>query len=215
MKLKKVFCAALGCAMLMQNISAFAYDTSPVCLFTKHREFASQYEYKEGDELIPLYMFYPQCSYTSGIEPLPNGKFFELPATYLDEGAIASGDFDYKPYCATKLWINGKQSDYSCSMHKSKILVPVWTFKDLGCDVTFDENTYVATIKKGDKTLEILPYLIGMRLNGADGFYIPLSPCARFSGNTLMVPLRLIADVLGFDTDYISEIDTVDVSVID
>ena len=53
-------------------------------------------------------------------------------------------------------------------------------FKEVGCDVSYDENTWVATLKKGETVLEIMPNLIGMRKNQANGFYVPLEVCARF-----------------------------------
>ena len=81
--------------------------------------------------------------------------------------------------------------------------MPVYVFAEVGCNVDLDENTYVATLEKDDTTLEILPNLIGMRKNRADGYYVPLEVCARFVDDVLYVPVRAVADEFGLSVDWI------------
>ena len=68
----------------------------------------------------------------------------------------------------------------------------------------FNKDTYVAAISKGDTTLEIIPNIIGMRKNQAEGYWVPLEVCARFVNDTLYVPLDAVAKEFG----YISEINS-------
>ncbi len=90
--------------------------------------------------------------------------------------------------------------------------MPAEVFKEVGCEVDYDENTYVATIRKGETVLEILPNLIGMRKNQADGYYVPLEVCARLIDNTLYVPVRAVANEFGISVFWDGETNTVSIS---
>lgn len=72
----------------------------------------------------------------------------------------------------------------------------------MGCQVEWDADAFVATISHGDNVLEIVPYLIGMRKNRAEGYYVPISGCARFIDGVLYVPARAVAEELGMTVDY-------------
>ena len=54
--------------------------------------------------------------------------------------------------------------------------------------------------------------MIGMRINQADGYYIPLVPCARIVNDILYVPLRAVAEELGFYVDWNKMTNTATVS---
>ena len=55
------------------------------------------------------------------------------------------------------------------AVFNSKVLIPYDVFKLVGCEVLFNKDTYVTTISKNDTTLEIIPNIIGMRKNQAEG----------------------------------------------
>lgn len=81
-----------------------------------------------------------------------------------------------------------------CVIFNDRVLVPADVFKETGCDVTFDENTYVITVSKDGTVLELLPNLIGMIKNRQEGFYVPLEVCARFIDDIPYVPVRAVAN---------------------
>lgn len=74
-----------------------------------------------------------------------------------------------------------------------------------GCDVLFNKDTYVATISNNSTTLEIIPNIIGMRKNQAEGYWVPLEICARFINNNLYVPLDTVAKELGYTAESNSD----------
>ena len=203
MRLKKEISVFVGVVLLLQGISAFAYDASPDTISEKVHAFARQYVYKEGDSEKSLEL-YPEDNYTSGIETLPDGTMYECPLLYLDEHAGIYNGYDFK-IGETKLIVNGSRNEYTnrCASYREKLLAPLNVFKEVGCEVDFNEDTYVATIAKNDVVLEILPYLLGMRKNRAEGFYVPLISCARFIDDELYVPVEAIADE--FDISFSSD----------
>lgn len=183
------------CVILFQEAIAFAYDTSPKTLIEKHHTFASQYDYYEGDE-DKTFGAYPEIvNYASGIEYRPDGSEYECPAIYIDAHAMFFDDFKLEQKTVT-FKINGAEnpSYNKCVIFNDRVLVPAAVFKETGCDVSFDENTYVITISKDGTILELLPNLIGMRKNQQNGFYVPLEVCARFIDDVPYVPVRAIAN---------------------
>ena len=202
MKKKFIIFLAL-CAAAMQGMNAFAYDTSTQTLRQKHTEFAMQYEYHEGDS-DKSFALYPGILYTSGIERTADGFIYECPAIYVDEHAAYAGSYSLEKGKA-KFILNGKENPYTdqCILYNDRLLVPVYVFAEVGCNVDLNENTYVATLEKDNTTLEILPNLIGMRKNRADGYYVPLVVCARFVDDVLYVPVRAVADEFGLSVDWI------------
>lgn len=183
-------------------------DTSRDYINELAQSFASQYPYKEGDT-EKSFELYPDVLYTSGLEKTSEGVVYECPAIYDDNmayelvngierlsGNIEIGDLVYNIEYAT---------------FNSKILVPLDTFRLLDCEAYCDNNKYVATIKKDDVILEILPNVIGMRKNQADGYWVPLEICARFIDDTLYVPLEAVAKEFGIDTEINLETHTISV----
>lgn len=203
MKAKKIISVVLGCCMLAQGICAFAYsDISTGTIRKKQLAFASRYSYHEGD-FDKSFNTYPGILYTSGIEYRADGAVYECPAIYVDEHAMYFNDYSLQKGEA-KFIINGMMSQYfdQCVLYNSRLLVPVNAFSAVGCDVVTDADSYVTTISKGGVILEILPNLIGMRKNQADGFYVPLEVCARIIDDTLYVPVRAVADEFGLGVEW-------------
>lgn len=200
---KRIMPIATGVIMLAQSLSAFAYgDISSQTIREKQLEFASRYEYHKGD-FDKSFDLYPGINYTSGIEYTKDGKTYECPAIYTDEHAALVGDYDLSE---TRLNING--SYRKSVLYNSRLLVPAEVFGEVGCEVNTDMTSYVTTISKDGTVLEILPNLIGMRKNGADGFYVPLEACARIIDNSLYVPLRAVASEFGLDVQWNAETNT-------
>ena len=172
------------------------YDSSRDNISKLSKAFASQYLYKEGDT-EKSFALYPDIIYTSGIEKTADGKEYECPAIY-DDLMVPEFVSGIKKDTA-KLLINGTESVYSVSyaVFKEKMLVPMDVFNLAGCNVQFDEARYVAAISKNSTVLEILPNIIGMRKNQAEGFWVPLEVCARFIDNVLYVPLDAVASEFG------------------
>lgn len=184
------------------------YDSSRDNISRLSKEFASQYLYKEGDT-EKSFALYPDITYTSGIEKTADDKEYECPAIYDD--LMAPELIDGMNKDTAKLFINGTEPVYNISYtaFKDKILVPAEIFGSAGCDVRFDEMRYVATISKNSTVLEILPNLIGMRKNQAEGFWVPLEVCARFIDNTLYVPLEAVASEFGITVSWDSTANTI------
>lgn len=203
MKVKRIFAFFICIALSAQSICAFAYDdTSTNVIREKQLTFAAQYKYKEGD-FDKSFDLYPGITYTSGIEYLPDGTAYECPAIYVDEHAKCVNDYSLKKGEA-KIIINGIINRYfdQCVLYNSRLLVPVNAFTEVGCTVDTNTDTYVTTISKDDIILEILPNLIGMRKNQADGFYVPLEVCARIIDDTLYVPVRAISDEFNLNVNW-------------
>lgn len=211
-KFKKVM--AVGCAAIMavsaaQSISVFAYsDISSETIREKQLEFASQYEYHKGD-FDKSFDLYPGITYTSGIEYTKDGKTYECPAIYMDKHAKLVDDYNLNEVRAKYVINNQTDNLYGkCIVYNSRMLIPVDTFKEVGCEVNTDMTTYVTTISKDGVILEILPNLIGMRKNQANGFYVPLEACARIIDDTLYVPMRAIANEFGINVQWNSVTNT-------
>ena len=204
--MKKLICLVIGALIAMQA-AAFSvcaeseYDD----MFENARAFASQYPYKEEDDDKTFAESMAQL-YTSGIETREDGVEYECPALYIDEHAGFFGDFDLK-MGEMSLLINGTPSVYGqkCVLHNDTTLVPVAVFDELGCEITYDETYDLTTLKKDDTVLEIIPHLIGMRKNRAEGYYVPLGGCARYVEGDLYVPLRVVAEQLGLQVGWIGE----------
>lgn len=210
MRTKKILSLmAVCCILLMQTISAYAYDLSKDTIREKQLIFAAKYEYHEGD-FDKSFELYPGITYTSGIEYLANGKAYECPAIYIDEHAKFADSYNIKKG-ETKFIINGKENAYfnECILYNSRLLIPVEAFREVGCTVTSDVNSYVTTILKDNTVLEILPNLIGMRKNQANGYYVPLEVCARFVDDTLYVPVRAIANEFNLGISWDESTNTV------
>ena len=160
---KKVIVFLMGYTIIFQAITSFAYDTSPDFIHKKHFEFASQYEYHEGD-IEKSFEEYPDVIYTTGTETATDGTIFECPAIYIEWHAMSLGSFNQEQKNVV-FKINGSEKpSYSrCVLFNDRLLVPAEVFGEVGCNMNFDENTYVTTIAKDGTILEILPNLIGMR----------------------------------------------------
>ena len=184
------------------------YDLSNKALVEKHHAFASQYKYKEGDS-DKSFELYPDIPYTSGIEYTENGEEFECPALYSDGHAIIYGEHNFENRTA-EIVINGVEQKQNGIIYNSRTLVPFELFESTGLETSFDEQTLVLTIKNSDTVIEILPYLIGMRKNQSDGFYVPLEVCARFIEGDLYIPLRAVADEFDISVEWYAENFTVD-----
>lgn len=165
-------------------------------------EFASQYPYKEGD--VEKSFSYPDASmYSSGFEKRDDGVEYECPGIYHDDHAMFFNSYDLKKGYMTII-TNGVESQYSkqCMIYNGRTLVPYGVFEEIGCDIEYDEKMDVLTISQDDVVLEIMPYMIGMRKNKAEGFYVPLSPCARYVDDILYVPVRAVANELSINVGW-------------
>ncbi len=221
---KKIIAILMGCIIVLQGITSFAYDFSKgwedndeltpskyfVEMNKKHHEFASQYDYHEGD-IERSFNEYPDVLYTSGIEYREDGTEYECPAIYVDFHAQIVDDYDLKK-SNVKFIINGEENEYlhQCVIYNDRTLVPVDAFKEVGCTVEYNNNTVVATLSDGETVLEIMPYLIGMRKNQENGYYVPLETCARFVNGTLFVPARAVANEFNIEISWDEQTRTVE-----
>ena len=203
-KISLLFCVIV----FLVNSYVFAYETDPDVLSEMHKSFSSQYSYNKNVDSKSFKLY--DVIYTCGIEYRGDGMQYCCPAIYVDNHAIMYDSYDFsKP--RTKLIINGSENEYTYQnyLYNSRTLVPADVFCDFGCEVDFNESTYVCTISGNNTVLEILPNLMGMRKNKADGYYVPLDVCARFINDTLYVPVRAVADQLGLYIDWNGETNTV------
>lgn len=177
------------------------FDGSRNNISTLSKEFASGYLYKEGDT-EKSFELYPDILYSSGIEYTKDGKEYECPAIY-DDLMVSELVDDIKTDKAILL-ISGADKSYhvNYAVFKEKMLVPLDVFSIIDCNVSFDETAYVATVSKNSTVLEIIPNIIGMRKNKAEGFWVPLEVCARFVNNTLYVPLEAVAREFGVSVEW-------------
>ena len=186
----------------IRGTRGMTYDTSLTNIDKLAQSFASRYPYKEGDT-EKTYELYPDIIYLSGIEKTAEGIEYECPAIYDDRHAY---ELVKKMSVMPAKIVVGKSSyEVQYAVFDSKILVPYDTFKLTGCDVLFNKDTYVATISNNSTTLEIIPNIIGMRKNQAEGYWVPLEICARFINNNLYVPLDTVAKELGYTAESNSD----------
>jgi len=171
------------------------WDTSLTNINKLAQAFASQYPYKEGDT-EKSFNLYPNIVYSSGMEKTAEGIEYECPAIYDDRHAYDL--VNTMSVMPAKFVVEGSSCEIQYAVFNSKTLIPYDIFKLLGCDVLFNKDTYVATISKDDTTLEIIPNIIGMRKNQAEGYWVPLEICARFVNNTLYLPLDAVAKEFGY-----------------
>lgn len=186
----------------IRGTRGMTYDTSLTNIDKLAQSFASRYPYKKGDT-EKTYELYPDIIYSSGIEKTAEGIEYECPAIYDDRHAY---ELVKKMSVMPAKIVVGKSSyEVQYAVFDSKILVPYDTFKLTGCDVLFNKDTYVATISNNSTTLEIIPNIIGMRKNQAEGYWVPLEICARFINNNLYVPLDTVAKELGYTAESNSD----------
>lgn len=186
----------------IRGTRGMTYDTSLTNIDKLAQSFASRYPYKEGDT-EKTYELYPDIIYLSGIEKTAEGIEYECPAIYDDRHAY---ELVKKMSVMPAKIVVGKSSyEVQYAVFDSKILVPYDTFKLTGCDVLFNKDTYVATISNNSTTLEIIPNIVGMRKNQAEGYWVPLEICARFINNILYVPLDTVAKELGYTAESNSD----------
>ncbi len=223
MKLKKSLACMLAIMLVAQVTVCFAGDLSSSwvnaadsgqlvdfkSIRDKQLKFAAQYDYHEGD-FDKSFTEYPGILYTSGIEYRENGTEFECPAIYVDYHAALVNSYELTQ-SNVKLVVNEQPytAQNKCAVYNSRTLVPVEVFSLAGCEVSYDTDSLVCTIKKDNITLEILPYLIGMRKNQQNGFYVPLEVCARIIDGLLYVPIRAVAEEFDLSIVWNAETNTV------
>jgi len=186
----------------IRGTRGMTWDTSITNIDKLAQSFASQYPYKEGDT-EKSFKLYPHIIYSSGMEKAADGTEYECPAIYDDRHAYEL--VNTMPVMPAKLVTKDETYEIQYAIFNSKILVPYEIFKSLGCDAFFNKDTYVATISKGNTTLEIIPNIIGMRKNQAEGYWVPLEICARFVNDSLYVPLDAVAYEFGYNAEINSE----------
>lgn len=173
------------------------WDTSRENVVIYAQDFASQYEYKEGDT-EKSFELYPDIVYTSGVDKTRAGKEFEWPAFYDDNmaqnlvSAIKSGE----------AIIDGTHRKINYIIFADKMLIPAKELDLQGVSVSVNPASYVATVKNEETVLEILPNLIGMRKNRQEGYWVPLEVCARIYNNEFYVPLDAILYEFGFKAEF-------------
>lgn len=185
----------------IRGTRGMTWDTSLKNIDRLAQAFASQYPYKEGDA-EKSFTLYPNIVYSSGMEKTADGVEYECPAIYDDRHAYDL--VNSMAVVPAKLVVDDSSYEIEYAVFNSKVLVPYDIFKLIECDVMFDKNTYVATISKNDTILEIIPNIIGMRKNQAEGYWVPLEICARFVNDSLYLPLDALAKEFG----YVAEMNT-------
>lgn len=186
----------------LRGTRGMAWDTSLTNINKLAQSFASQYPYKEGDT-EKSFALYPDVLYSSGMEKAADGTQYECPAIYDDRHAHHL--VDTMSIMPVKIETENNSFETRYALFNSKALVPYDTFSMIGCSASFDKDTYVATISDAGTTLEIIPNIIGMRKNKAEGYWVPLEACARFIGDTLFVPLEAVAKEFGYTAKINSE----------
>lgn len=178
------------------------YDTSLTSIDKLAQTFASRYPYKEGDT-EKSFELYPDIIYSSGMEKTADGTEYECPAIYDDSHAYEL--IEKMSVMPAKIVVGDESYEVQYAVFDSKILVPYDIFKLTGCDVSFNKDTYVAIISSNGTNLEIIPNIIGMRKNQAEGYWVPLEICARFINDTLYVPLDAVAKEFGYTVEINSD----------
>ena len=181
----------------IRGTRGLTFDTSPENIDSLAQTFAAQYPYKEGDTEKSSEL-YPNITYLSGIEKDAEGIEYECPAIYDDN--LAFELVSRIQIVPVQLEAGNLIYDVKCAKFNSKLLVPYDIFKVFGCETLFDKNDYAATITKNETTLEIMPNIVGMRKNRAEGYWVPLEICARFIEDTLYVPLDAVSKEFGYTT---------------
>ena len=185
----------------IRGTRGMTWDTSLTNIDKLAQAFASQYPYKEGDTEKSIEL-YPGITCMLGVEKTAEGIEYECPAIYDDRHAYDL--VNTMSVMPAKLVIKDSGYEIPYAVFNSKVLISYDIFKLIGCDVLFDKDTYVTTISKDDITLEIIPNIVGMRKNQAEGYWVPLEICARFVEDSLYVPLDAVAKEFG----YVAEINS-------
>lgn len=178
----------------VRGTRGMVWDVSMSTIDKKAQALAYQYPYKEGDEDKAISL-YPDITYLTAIEKAQDGREYECPAVYDDRHAyelLSSMTVDN-----IKISFGEKICDIRCANYNSELLVPYDTFDIFGYDVSFHKETYVSAISDGDTVLEIIPNIVCMRKNKAQGYWVPLKVCARFIDDTLYVPLDAVLREFG------------------
>ena len=186
----------------IRGTRGMTWDTSLTNIDKLAQAFASQYPYKEGDT-EKSFELYPDIIYSSGMEKTSEGIEYECPAIYDDRYAYDL--VNTMSVMPAKLVVDDSSYEIQYAVFNSKVLVPYDIFKLVECDVSFNKETYIATISKNDTTLEIIPNIIGMRKNQAEGYWVPLEICARFVNDTLYLPLDAVAMEFGYVAEISSD----------
>lgn len=179
----------------IRGTRGMTWDTSLTNIDRLAQAFASQYPYRESDTDKSIEL-YPGITYLTGVEKRADGVEYECPAIYDDRHAYDL--VNTMSVMPAKLVVEDSGYEIQYAVFNSKVLVPYDAFKLVGCDVLFNKDTYVATISKNDTTLEIIPHLVCMRKNQAEGYWVPLEICARFVNDTLYLPLDAVAKEIGY-----------------
>lgn len=179
----------------IRGTRGMTWDTSLTNIDKLAQAFASQYPYKEGDT-EKSFELYPDIIYSSGMEKTAEGIEYECPAIYDDRHAYDL--VNTMSVMPAKFVVEDSGYEIQYAVFNSKALIPYDVFKLVGCEVLFNKDTYVATISKNGTTLEIIPNIIGMRKNQAEGYWVPLEICARFVNDTLYLPLDAVAKEFGY-----------------
>lgn len=204
MSIKKILAAALVCVCAMQTSLAFAYDVKEDDdLREKWDVFVNKYPY---DSELQLDLFFDKYApkYSLTVDAMSYSESTgKVSAGFYDDGAAAFFEASAPEQSETKLLVNGEK-EYPCIIFKSRSLVPAEAFESAGCVVETDEETRVTSISKDGEVVELMPYLLDMRKNKDEGFWVPLEICSRYAGenNEHYVPLRVIADELGLTVDW-------------
>lgn len=193
----------------IRGTRGMTWDTSLTNIDRLAQAFASQYPYKEGDTEKSIEL-YPGVTCMLGMEKTADGVEYECPAIYDDRHAYDL--VNTMSVVPAKLVIKDSSYEIQYAVFNLKVLVPYDIFKLAGCNVLFNKDTYVAAISKGDTTLEIIPNIIGMRKNQAEGYWVPLEVCARFVNDTLYVPLDAVAKEFGYVSEINSEENVITIS---
>ena len=190
----------------IRGTRGMTWDTSLTNIDKLAQAFASQYPYKDGDT-EKSFELYPGITCMLGMEKTADGIEYECPAIYDDRHAYEL--VNTMSVMPLKLVVNDLNYETQYALFNSKVLVPYDLFNLVGCDVLFNKDTYVATISKNDTTLEIIPNIVGMRKNQAEGYWIPLEICARFVGDALYVPIDAVAREFGYTVEINSDKSTI------
>lgn len=209
--MKKLISTLIAAAMLTAGAGVFAESVDIMGTITPlHREFAMQYDYDESDLEYITEHYGDLLARVGGPAKRPDGTLYEEQGFYDDNMALFFDSYDLQS-SGVNILVNGQSSEYgkSAFIYNDNTLVPGGIFTQLGVDTAYNEGLMLTTYVSGDTVIEIQPYMLTMRKNREDGYWVPLRTCSRIINGEIYMPLRAIAEELGIGVDWDGTTNTV------
>lgn len=200
MSIKKITSLLLIVLSIMQVCVVYAYDVMEDDeLRQRWEEFGDKYTY-DFQKQEEIYAMYPNLIGAIATHRNSDGTIDVTLGFYYDEQASLVGE---DTFTQTTVVVN-EQEECPGVIFNDRTLVEVSVFEKVGCQVATDQETLITSISRDGVTIELMPYLLDMRINEHEGYWIPLEICSRYIGdnNEHYVPLRAISRELGLSVDW-------------